>query len=110
MFEHEILQTLLRGYIDGDRVSLRVLLDHLEEAGDDRVDSLREETIDWDDLADQLVRMSVSRHRHSESTRNYYRFLIDCVRMGSDSLPIVVEAVREARWKLVRSLFPDVEW
>ncbi|MFM7150871.1 MAG: hypothetical protein ACKO23_13600, partial [Gemmataceae bacterium] len=82
MFEQEILQSLLRGYIDGDRVNLRVLLDLLEEAGDDRVDSLREETIDWEDLANQLAQRQGYDHHQRESIRNYYRFLIECVRMG----------------------------
>ena len=109
MFEQEILQSLLRGYIDGDRVNLRVLLDLLEEAGDDRVDSLREETINWEDLADQLAQRQGCDHRQRESIRNYYRFMIECVRMGSPSKKEVVEAVCQSRRNLVQSLFPEVD-
>ena len=48
------LAALLLGYIDGDVVARKVLLDWLEEHEDPRLAAVREEAIDWATVAVQL--------------------------------------------------------
>jgi hypothetical protein len=114
MFDEQDLIGLVRAYIAGDVLARKVLLDALDEAGDPRTAAVREEDIDWDDLAVRLSggeplpprrrRKRYSLNRHAA----YMRWLIDCARFGSSTQPEVAEAVREARREWLGKLFPEL--
>jgi hypothetical protein len=95
----ETLPALLLAYIDGDVIARKALLDWLEEHGDPRVEAVQQEAINWDQVARQLHDWYVG----------YLRVEIDCARAGGEASPRAVAAVREARRKWLRELFPEVE-
>jgi len=95
------LRGLLHAYANGDVLARKVLLDLLEENGDERAEALRAETIDWNAVAQTIARpydWSVER----------CRWFIDCARFGSTAPPEVVDAVRLARENWLRGLFPEL--
>ena len=107
--EHDIL-ALLEAYIDGDTLARKVLVDALDEAGDERAEQFREEGIDWDALALRLSGEKKKSHWYSLSGESAkMRFRIDCVRFGSSTTPEVTEAVQNARRAYARKLFPTLE-
>jgi hypothetical protein len=95
----DTLPALLLAYIDGDVIARKALLDWLEEHGDPRVEAVRLEAINWDGVARQL---------HGWGG-GILRVEIDCARVGGEASPRVAAAVREARRKWLRGLFPEVE-
>lgn len=108
--EHD-LRAMLQGYVDGDVLARKVIVDLLEEMGDPRAATMREEQIDWDRLAYRLANDTPPKRIWALSGEpGRMRFRIECARFGSPTTPDVVEAVREARRKWVRSLFPELEF
>lgn len=115
---HTILLGLLRAYAGGDLLARRALLDWLEEEGDDRVEVVRREEIDWSQVA-RSVCPNVSGARtgyalnpqfgHHGDDLPRYRWYVDCARVGSSALPEVVAAVRQARGHWLQELFPEVD-
>jgi hypothetical protein len=106
MFEEHDLRVLLTAYIDGDVLARKALVDILEEAGDPRTASVREEAIDWDKLARKLSKGPDSWFRGGVG---YIRFLIECARFNSTARPDIVDAVRQARQQWVKKLFPEIK-
>jgi hypothetical protein len=114
------LAALLLGYIDGDVVARKVLLDWLEEHEDPRLAAVREEAIDWATVAVQLSgqpeRVDLPRYtwqserRYFTAHTNHLRFQIDCARVGADVPEAVRRAVREARRAWLTELFPEINW
>jgi hypothetical protein len=122
MSEPSVLRGLLAAYADGDLLARRALLDLLQEEDDGRLEAVRAEAIDWDAVA-RGVCPGVDRSRERSPVRPYasashggynddlprYRWFVDCARVGADALPEVVRAVRAARRRWLRELFPEVE-
>jgi hypothetical protein len=107
MLEEHDLIALLRAYIGGDTLARKALLDALDEANDPRLDSVRAEGVDWDALSRGLTG-NRNAHGWSRNDQPYLRWLIDCARYGSNTLPEIVRAVREARRGWLQELFPEV--
>jgi hypothetical protein len=99
---HTVLLGLLRAYVGGDLLARRALLDWLEEEGDDRLEAVRREEIDWNKVA-----LSYLPRARWDLPR--YRWYVDCARVGSSALPEVVEAVKRARRQWLQGLFPEVD-
>jgi hypothetical protein len=114
MLDEQDLIGLVGAYIAGDTLARKVLLDALEETGDPRSAVVREEDIDWDDLAVRLCggkplppRRRRRKYVHDRASANM-RWLIDCARLGSNTPPEVADAVREARRTWLERLFPEL--
>jgi hypothetical protein len=114
MLDEQELLGLLKGYIAGDVLARKVIVDLLEEAGDPRAEVMREERIDWEKLAQWLAtgkkqskRSRRPTYLNGEPAR--YRFQIECARYGSPTIPEVEAAVRDARRDWMKELFPEVE-
>jgi hypothetical protein len=118
MAEVSVLRGLLQAYGDGDMLARRALLDWLEEEDDGRLEAVRAEGIDWDAVAravcpsvskDRDRRPAPASHGGFQDELPLYRWYVDCARVGSAALPEVHQAVREARHRWLRGLFPEVE-
>ena len=114
MFDERDIIALLGAYIDGDTLARKVLVDALDEAGDARAESFREEDIDWDDVALRLSGATKTPHPYYDSyclsgEIARIRFRIDCARFGSPTTPEVTEAVQRARREYAKKLFPELE-
>jgi hypothetical protein len=119
-----ILTGLVRAYIDGDLVARRALLDWLEERDDPRLGAVRDESIDWDQVAKDLtgyrevivIALSPSEDgvEATESSLlepkdwHHTRWLLECVRYGSSASDAVVAAVRQARKQWLEKLFTEL--
>jgi hypothetical protein len=106
---HDLI-ALLEAYCRGDTLARKVLIDALEEAGDPRIDAVRAEAIDWDELARRLAPSPGGHVWYMGLPRDvsYFRWLIDCARYGSPTRPDVALAVRRARRDWLQGLFPEV--
>src|SRR5690349_15278129 len=99
---HTVLLGLLRAYVGGDLLARRALLDWLEEEGDERVEAVRREEIDWNKVAGSVCHVAGKRKGptlsmhvgHSWDDLPRYRWYVDCARVGSSALPEVVAAVK----------------
>lgn len=102
------LLALALAYIAGDVLGKKVLADALEEADDPRMEAVREEAIDWDELARQLAKSYSQANYWFRADQPRVRFQIDCVRYGSTSLDEIVAGVQQARRQFVRKIFPEI--
>ncbi len=108
------LTGLLLGYIDGDVVAKKIVLDWLEEQDDPRREAVAAEAIDWDGVAHTLAGVKRPRRRRNMPTVlsgqiAYLRFQIDCACVGADTTPVVREAVRASRRMWLQELFPELD-
>lgn len=111
MVEEHDLRAMLQGYVDGDVLARKVIVDLLEEMGDPRAETMREERIDWDRLAYRLAGERPPKSVWALSGEpGRYRFRIECARFGAPTTPEVVVAVRQARREWVQTLFPELEF
>jgi hypothetical protein len=114
MLDEQDLIGLVGAYIAGDALARKVLLDALEETGDARAAAVREEDIDWDSLTEIMMSgkpLPPRRRRKKQPFSRgwtHMRWLIDCARLGSNTPPVVAEAVREARREWLEKLFPEL--
>lgn len=120
MSHTDVLLGLMLAYCAGDRFAKRALLDYLDENDDPRRDAVERENIDWVAVARGLCPHS-NNAGHRILLQHYpedkvvsgelgrWRYYVDCARFGADTIPEVVQAVRDARRNWLQGLFPEVD-
>lgn len=111
MIDPTDLSGLLRSYADGDVLARKVLVDFLSEEGDDRAEKVRDEGIDWDEVARQLAGNPPQADSHwwarQRGEQPRIRWWIDCVRFGNSAPEFVTSRVRQERLSWLAGLFPE---